>query len=157
MTQQEAAAVGLVGIIVAMGAAMFVCALIWYVLQVIARWKVFTKAGEAGWKAIIPVYNEYVMYKISWQTMYFWIVFGLLILYSIFSGIAASAQNVSTFMYILAFIAAVAACVIEIIQLHKLSKAFGHGAGFTVGLVLLNPIFMLILGFGSSEYKGIQE
>ena len=100
MTQQEAAAVGLVGIIAAMGAAMFVCALIWYVLQVIARWKVFTKAGEAGWKAIIPVYNEYVMYKISWQTMYFWIVFGLLILYSIFSGSAASAQNVSTFMYI---------------------------------------------------------
>ena len=27
------------------------------VLQIVAMWKIFTKAGEAGWKSIIPVYN----------------------------------------------------------------------------------------------------
>ncbi|NZA37287.1 DUF5684 domain-containing protein [Eubacterium callanderi] len=44
-----------------------------------------------------------------------------------------------------------------IIQTHKLSKAFGHGAGYTIGLLLLRPVFILILGFGSAEYKGNPE
>ncbi|MBR0088498.1 MAG: hypothetical protein IJP94_01525 [Clostridia bacterium] len=157
MTQKEAAAIGLIGMIAAMGAAMIVCSLIWYVLQVIARWKIFTKAGEKGWKAIIPVYNEFVMYKISWKTMFFWIMFALVVAGSLVSSLAGTGQNANGFLLFLAFVLLIAACVIGIIQLHNLSKAFGHGAGFTVGLVLLNPIFMLILAFGSSEYKGIQD
>ena len=48
----------------------------------------------------------------------------------------------------------VAGLVIGIMGLHKVSKAFGHGAGFTLGLIFLNPIFLLILGFGSSQYLG---
>ena len=35
----------------------------------------------------------------------------------------------------------------------KLGKAFGKSTGFIVGLVLLNTIFTLILGFGDSEYQ----
>lgn len=35
-----------------------------YVLLVIAQWKIFTKAGEAGWKSLIPVYNMVVLYKL---------------------------------------------------------------------------------------------
>ncbi|MBQ7718258.1 MAG: hypothetical protein IJT38_03075 [Clostridia bacterium] len=157
MTQKEAAAIGLIGMIAAMGAAIFVCSLIWYVLQVIARWKIFTKAGEKGWKAIIPVYNEFVMYKISWKTMFFWIMLALVVAGSLVSSLAGTGQNANGVLLFIAFVLLIAACVIEIIQLHNLSKAFGHGAGFTVGLVLLNPIFMLILAFGSSEYKGIQD
>ena len=30
-------------------------AFIFYILQVIAYWKIFTKAGEEGWKSIIPI------------------------------------------------------------------------------------------------------
>lgn len=157
MTQKEAAAIGIIGMLAAMGAAIFVCSLIWYVLQVIARWKIFTKAGEKGWKAIIPVYNEFVMYKISWKTMFFWIMLALVVAGSLVSSLAGTGQNANGVLLFLAFVLLIAACVIEIIQLHNLSKAFGHGAGFTVGLVLLNPIFMLILAFGSSEYKGIQD
>ena len=37
-----------------------------YVISVIAYWKIFTKAGEAGWKAIIPILNTYVMFKIAY-------------------------------------------------------------------------------------------
>ena len=157
MTQKEAAAIGIIGMLAAMGAAIFVCSLIWYVLQVIARWKIFTKAGEKGWKAIIPVYNEFVMYKISWKTMFFWIMLALVVAGSLVSSLAGTGQNANGVLLFIAFVLLIAACVIEIIQLHNLSKAFGHGAGFTVGLVLLNPIFMLILAFGSSEYKGIQD
>ena len=44
--------------------------------------------------------------------------------------------------------------VIEIIKTVKLSQAFGHGAGFALGLIFLPNIFTLILGFGSDRYLG---
>ncbi|MBR1762543.1 MAG: hypothetical protein IJ731_04170, partial [Eubacterium sp.] len=34
------------------------------ILSIIALWKIFEKAGEAGWKAIIPFYNAYTLVKI---------------------------------------------------------------------------------------------
>ena len=42
--------------------------------------------------------------------------------------------------------------VISVVVYARLSKVFGHGVGFTLGLVFLSGIFMLILGFGSSKY-----
>lgn len=44
----------------------------WYVLQVIAYWKIFEKAGEPGWKAIIPFYNTYTQYKFTWNANLYW-------------------------------------------------------------------------------------
>ncbi len=35
------------------------------ILQIIAMWKLFTKAGEKGWKSIIPIYNSVILFKIS--------------------------------------------------------------------------------------------
>ena len=32
---------------------------------IIAWWSLFKKAGEPGWAALIPIYNTYVMWKIS--------------------------------------------------------------------------------------------
>ncbi|MCR5651378.1 MAG: DUF5684 domain-containing protein [Lachnospiraceae bacterium] len=37
-----------------------------------------------------------------------------------------------------------------------MSKSFGHGFGFTLGLLFLSPLFTLILGLGSSQYIGPQ-
>ena len=39
--------------------------LILSLLSLISMWKLFRKAGQPGWKSIIPVYNMYVMLKIS--------------------------------------------------------------------------------------------
>ena len=36
-------------------------------------------------------------------------------------------------------------------------RAFGHGVGFAIGMLFFEPIFMLILGFGSSAYLGPQD
>ena len=35
-----------------------------YVLIIVAQWKIFVKAGQEGWKALIPIYNVVVLYKI---------------------------------------------------------------------------------------------
>lgn len=44
--------------------------------------------------------------------------------------------------------------VVLIIVYNDPSKSFGHGVGFTIGLIFLSPIFLCILGFGSSRYLG---
>lgn len=103
------------------------------VLQIIAMWKIFTKAGEAGWKSIIPIYNLVILFKISGLSP--WLVLG----------------------YLAAVIPVIGAFVslgLTIYLAISLAKSFGKGTGFTVGLILLAPIFYMILGFGSAEYIG---
>ncbi len=126
--------------------------IIYYVLMIVAQWKIFTKAGEKGWKSIIPILNSYVLFKIAWKPMMFWITLALAVVMGICSGFTES-----IIASVISFIASVAVIVISIIQSSKLSKAFGHGVGFTLGLIFLSPIFMLILGLGSSQYVGKQD
>ena len=99
------------------------------VLVVIAEWKIFEKAGEPGWKCLIPLYNAYILFKITWG-------------------------NGWKFLLLLIPIANV---VIAIITQVKLAKAFGKGGGFAVGLVLLPVIFYPILGFGDAQYIGVPQ
>ena len=60
-----------------LGGIYVIFAFTWWILQIVANWRIFTKAGEAGWKSIIPVYGDYISYKIAWQTGYFWLMFVL--------------------------------------------------------------------------------
>ena len=82
MDTNTAAAVGIVGLIMS----FFFIAVIWYVLCLISRWKVFDKAGIAGWKSLIPIYSDYCTFKIAWKTSFFWIVFVVGIISAFVSG-----------------------------------------------------------------------
>ena len=103
------------------------------ILQIIAMWKIFKKAGEPGWMAIIPIFNLVTLFKISGLSP-------LLVL-----------------VYLAGFIPVIgpiACLVLTIYQAICLSRSFGKTSSFTVGLVLLAPIFYMILGFGKAEYVG---
>ena len=50
------------------------------VFTIIANWKIFTKAGEAGWKSLIPIYSSVI--QNSWNITMAYIV--------IFIGLGAS-------------------------------------------------------------------
>lgn len=121
---------------------------VYYVLWIIGLWKVFTKAGEAGWKSLIPFYGVYVQYRLTWKANMMWPVCILLV------GGTLLAQYTTGVPAILGAVLCIAGIVLNTIGLHKLSKAFGHGTGFTVGLFFLEPIFTIILGFGKSKYIG---
>ncbi len=121
----------------------------WYVLQAVAYWRLFTKSGESGWKSLIPFYNTYIQYKISWEGKWYWLFF-------VFSIIGGTLSNYTGAALAISVILEIAAFVVSCYASYKLSLAFGHGAGYAVGLVLLSPIFILILGFGESRYIGKQ-
>jgi len=136
------------GLVVAFGA--LVIALV--VLVIVAMWILFKKAGEPGWKSIIPFYNIYILCKIVWDKNIFWIWLAI----ALGGGILVSAigGEVGTFVQ---FACSIADLVISIILLVKTSFAYGRGAGTAVGLIFLPTIFTLILAFGSAKYVGPQN
>lgn len=121
----------------------------WYVLQVVAYWKIFEKAGEPGWKAIIPFYNTYTQYKFTWNANLYW--------FALFGSVVGCGLNaLGGVAGVLGSAILLAVTILNIFALNKLAKAFGHGALFTIGLFFLNPIFKLILAFSSDRYLGPQ-
>ncbi len=111
-----------------------------FILRVIAWWKLFAKAGVAGWKSLIPIYNSYLYYKIAGVPSLFWI--------AIVVSVMSSLPNAT-----IVYVSLALTVIIVIYQNYALSKAFGHGFGYTLGLLFLNLIFTFILGFGSSTYQ----
>ncbi len=95
-------------------------------IVVAALWKVFEKADEAGWKAIIPIYNLYILFKI---------VYG---------------SGVRIFLLLIPFVN----IYIGIKLYWDLGEVFGKDVGFKLGLIFLSFIFIPILGFGDAEYEG---
>ncbi len=142
----------IVALLLAYMGILSVIMLVWYILQIVANWKIFAKAGEAGWKSIIPFYNQYVMYKIASKkgSTYFWIYLAASVVGVILARIGGIGATLSSLVMLVA-------TVVNVLVLVKLTKAFGKGTGFAVGLVLLNPIFSLILAFGSAQYQGAQD
>ena len=109
---------------------LIICVII-FVYEIIVRWIIYKKAGRHGWAAIVPIYRQITMYKVSGLSP--WLI--LLILIPIIG----------------AFIIA----IIEIIQKFKLSKKFGKGVLFGFGLQFLQPIFESIIAFSKKiKYKG---
>ena len=106
------------------GPVFWICYTLYAILIIAAWWKIFSKAGQPGWAAIIPIYNWIVWCKIVGRSA--WWVLLLLICFPIFFIIL---------------------CI-------DLAKSFGKGVGFAIGLILLSVIFFPILGFGSATYQG---
>ncbi len=95
-----------------------------FLISILPMWKIFEKAGEDGWKAIIPIYDTVILLKIC---------------------------GLNPWLVILSFIPYVS-FILAIIIWYNLAKAFGKGIGFTLGLIFLDIIFLFILAFGDSEY-----
>ena len=124
------------------------CACIWYIFLAVGYWKIFGKAGETSWKALIPILNTYTRYKISWSPSIFWLSIVL-------SAVNGTIPEDAGFIIAAAGVfVSIAGLVISAKSCGKLADAFGYGTGFAAGLFFLEPIFVLILGCDSSEYLG---
>ena len=137
----------LVMLLLGFGILLFFIAVVLLIIYILAYWMIFNKAGEPGWKALIPVYSTYIEYKLTWSGK----MFGLL---AVFAVIAVAFQHVGGLGIIVFLAASVGMVVMRVIACIKLSVSFGHGAWFGVGLVFLNFIFLLVLAFDGSEYIG---
>ena len=101
----------------------YVVQLIIGILTIVGMWKTFTKAGEPGWAAIVPIYNVIILLKIADKPVW-WVL-----------------------LFLIPFVNIVIMLIVSI----EVAKYFGKSAGFGVGLFLLPCIFYMILGFSGDE------
>ena len=109
------------------------------ILQIIGMWKVFTKAGEKGWKSLIPFYNIAILYKISGMSPYLVFVYIVLLI------------------PIVNWFAAIALTAIGLYQKINLMKAFRASTGLSVAMIMVPFVTYLILGFGKAQYFRLEE
>jgi hypothetical protein len=88
-------------------------------------WKTFQKAGEPGWAGLIPIYNLYVLVRISGNAWWWFILF---------------------FIPVLNFIATLKISI-------NIAAKFNRGVLFGLGLTFLSFVFYPILGFGDYQYQ----
>lgn len=113
----------------AMGAIAAVFGLIYFAviaLVIAGVWKIFTKASQPGWAAIIPIYNLVVLLNVVGRPVW-WII-----------------------LFIVPFVNFIVGIVVFI----DLAKSFGKDTLYGIGLALLPFIFLPMLGFGSAQYTG---
>jgi len=125
----EEAAVAAGGIIAVVLAFMVTFALVIAAIVLfycVCFWKIFSKAGQPGWAAFIPIYNTVVLLQIVGRPVW-WVVLSFI-------------PVVNVIMGIIVFI--------------DLAKSFGKDTMFALGLILLGPIVLPILAFGSAQYGG---
>ena len=116
----------LMEMIAGFGIGLYLVMLVLCVVCLIAAAKIFSKAGIAGWKVIVPFYSNYLQYKL---------VFG---------------NGWLFLLNLIPFVGYVMPFVLE----WKLAKVFGKGSGFALLSLFFSPITRLILGFGDAEYVG---
>jgi len=90
----------------------------------IGRWKVFEKAGQPGWGAVVPVYNLLLLLRIA-QRPAWWLV-----------------------LYAIPFVNVIALLLVPL----DIARYFGKSGLFGAGLIFFGFIFYPILGFGSAQY-----
>ena len=91
-----------------------------------SMWRIFTKAGEPGWAALVPIYNAIKLFGVTGTPVH-WILFmfiPLVNLYFIFK------------------------------HLLHLARSFGKGDGWAIGMMLFGVVFLPMLAFGDATYRG---
>ncbi len=97
------------------------------IISLIATCILFVKAGEGWWKAIIPIYGTYILFKITWSSGWYFL------------------------LLLIPVVNAVVMCVTE----YRLARCFGKGALFGILSIFFSPVTRMILAFGSSDYDDL--
>lgn len=127
---------------------LFLMAVLLLLLTIIGYWGVFCKAGEKGWKVLIPFYNEYLLFRMVSIPSGCFIKWGCLLLYEI----ASVTIKAGVLLDMLQLVLPSTAFVMTVALYHKLSRAFGHGIGYTIGILFLPFIFVPLIGVGKDRY-----
>lgn len=133
------------------------------VLMIVAWCKIFRKADIHPGKFFIPVYGGWLAWDIADCGGLYIATFVISVISSFITSIITTSATRSSYGYyryessalngvmVVYIITAIICTIFQIIFCSKLARAFGKSGGFAAGLIFLNPIFIMILGFGSAQ------
>ena len=147
------------GLIISVGTALAAAVISSLILPLGIRGLIFKKAGQKGWKSLIPFVTDYTYYKIAWSGKVYVILLLCSIVTAVLGAILGTAQpEIGLAVGLVLNIAVAGAKAIASMMLQfKMAHAFGKNDYFAVGLYFLSSVFTAILAFGNAEYQGAQK
>lgn len=127
--------------------AILVSLIVWLILCHISLWRIFGRAWEWKWKSLIPLYNLYIVFKISDIKNWFWYIILVALIAGILSAIFPAFENMldnfstsfsSTVVLVLGFI---------------LTKKFGRSNNGAILYTLFSMIWILVLWLWNYKYQ----
>ena len=116
--------------------------LLYYVFSIIGNVLIFNKAGlgKKKWLGLIPIANDFMLYKTFWNLKAF-IVYIIAMTGNLYT-------RGTTEKYVAGFclLASITVLIMEVMMADRISKAFGKNALWTLGLLIIFPVFAIILG-----------
>lgn len=142
---------GLIAGILMFMVVIIIISLVIAILKLIGTWKMLTKAGESGWKSLIPFYNQWTLCKVAGISPY-WVLEIIVVsmINSVLSGILGS----NVISGILSLIVYANTIYFWVILSISLAKSFGKDTGFGVATVFFSFITYPMMGMGSATYAG---
>lgn len=130
---------------------IIIISLVIAILKLIGTWKMLTKAGESGWKSLIPFYNQWTLCKVAGISPY-WVLEMIIVsmLNAVLNGILGS-PVISGILSLIVYANTIYFWVILSISL---AKSFGKDTGFGVATVFFSFITYPMMGMGSATYAG---
>lgn len=130
----------LLGVSIGLMIFLMLIVIVFYIVYVIALAKLFNKAGEDGWKAIIPFYNTFVLIQIAGLNWWYFLI--------AISGTICSIIGIDGLNYI----CNLASLAVNFFIFYNLAKKMKQQPiGFAVASIFVAPIITMVLGF-SSKY-----
>lgn len=103
------------------------------IFMVVCLWIIYNKADRPGWAAIIPIYDNVVLYRMVGLNPW-WLL-----------------------LLLLPCLGWIVVAILNIVARYRLAACFGKDSGFGIGLVFLPFVFLPILAFGDAQYQGYED
>lgn len=114
------------------------------ILLIVANYMLFKKAGEAGWKALIPLYNTYTMIRIAHGDKKMWLMLGV-----VFTLIAPLISNTLIVLLLNLF-----SLVVNIYLSYTFIKRYSSTGMAVAGLFIPDIIYPIVAFSRSYQYSG---
>ena len=142
---------GLIAGILMFMVVIIIISLVIAILKLIGTWKMLTKAGESGWKSLIPFYNQWTLCKVAGISPY-WVL--EIIVVSMINTVLNGILGSNVISGILSLIVYANTIYFWVILSISLAKSFGKDTGFGVATVFFSFITYPMMGMGSATYVG---
>lgn len=126
--EDNAFSTGLNVVLFTFGTVLVLFFMIFLVINIVAMWKLFAKAGEPGWKSLIPIYNSWIFLRLGDQPGW-WAVAGLIPPLGIVT------------------------LILSIIAAHRIGLKLSKPDWWVILYIFVQPIWMLVLAFDKSTWN----
>lgn len=117
----------------------------------IANFILFRRIGKNQWFGLVPFLNDYIIFDTFWTYKAFIVNIALYVLSILLS------ESSSGFCSVLATLMNIAVLLIEVSLMNRISKGFGKGMWYTIGLIIMYPLFIIILALTCEPTDEVKE